>query len=105
MFEIMSMNRKRNNEALVELMQALGALSFLRWVQRNRVGVLVFHGVVDPDSDLLWQPLRSQLAVQDFRRYLDLLRTRYEFVSLEEAVQILKGESTLRRNCLAVTFD
>lgn len=73
--------------------------------QRNKITILMLHGVIDPKTPAAWKPLRSQLSTEQLTRALSVLASYYHFVSLSEAVEMLAGTRPLVPNSLALTFD
>ncbi len=73
--------------------------------QRNKIAILMLHGVIDPDTSAAWKPLRSQLSTEQLTRALSVLASYYHFVSLSEAVEMLAGTRPLIPNSLVLTFD
>lgn len=65
--------------------------------------VLSFHGVVErvehPEIQV------NHVDVESFSRIVELVRTRYEVVSLDDVAAALRGESRLPSRAAALTFD
>ncbi|MGE4092149.1 MAG: polysaccharide deacetylase family protein [Candidatus Binatia bacterium] len=82
-----------------------GVLSLWRLCHRRAVTILMLHGVMDADPPTRWAPLRPQLSRRSFDCILGVLSKYYQFVSLEEAIAMLKGISPPRAHALVLTFD
>ncbi len=82
----------------------IGVYHLFRWIHRRSITILFFHGVVNPDT-ATWLPVRSSLTTDSLKRQLDILSRYYQFISLEEAVDMLSGQRDLRHNCIACTID
>jgi peptidoglycan/xylan/chitin deacetylase (PgdA/CDA1 family) len=65
----------------------------------------MIHGVMDAEIGESWIPLRPQLPRQRLDECLRILSRRYRFVSLEEAVAMIKGRVPVRPYSLVLTFD
>ncbi len=65
--------------------------------------VLSFHGVVEriehPEIQV------NHVDVESFERIVELVRSRYEVVTLDEVVAAARGEASLPANAAALTFD
>ncbi len=65
--------------------------------------VLSFHGVVEriehPEIQV------NHVDVESFERIVQLVRSRYEVVTLDEVVAAVRGEASLPANAAALTFD
>ena len=79
----------------------LGVPVFCRWLNRKRVLILMYHGLVDDDRPTEW----TQLAVTEFETQMRHLADHYSPVSLAEAVEYLQGRIDLPSNPAVVTFD
>ena len=91
---------------LYTLLYYSGALHVWHWLQRKRVTIVFFHGVLPADrSDLAWVPCRTTLSDEFLDRTFRFLAKHYNFVSLDEAAAMLRGEQPAVRNALAVTID
>ncbi len=80
---------------------ALGVPALCRRLNRSRVLILMYHGLVDDDRPHEW----TQLAVSEFDNQMRHLAGKYSPVSLTQAVDYLEGRIALPRNPVAVTFD
>jgi len=90
------------------LLQALHWAGFLRLVitsQRNKITILMLHGVIDTTVPSTWVPLRSQLTTEQLSQALKVLSQYYNFISLTEATEMLAGTRPLIPNSLVLTFD
>ena len=82
-----------------------GILSLWRWSNRDKVIILAIHGTGDPEIRSAWKPLRQQLPGPTLTRILHLLAPHYTFVSMDEAIAMLTGGASMKRNAIVVTFD
>ena len=90
---------------VLRLLHVTGATWLWRWWHRRAVTILMTHGVEVGARDHAWVPLRPQLRHQALEACLRALAPRYRFVSLDEAVAMLRGEIPVRPYSLALTFD
>src|SRR6185369_8696150 len=88
-----------------------GRRSARRWLdttrhQANQVLILGYHQVVaslrrGEDDALFGMFISSDI----FRRQMELLRERYDVISLAQAAAVLRGEANTRRPAVVITFD
>ena len=52
-----------------------------------------------------WVPLRPQISRKRLRSMLEILTNYYNFISLEDAVDMINGRAPLKDNSLVLTFD
>lgn len=90
---------------LLQFLHGLGLSRLLVTSQRNKITILMLHGVTDPAAPAAWKPLRPQLTPEQLARTLSVLTQYYQFVSLPEATEMLAGTRPLAANSLALTFD
>lgn len=91
---------KRGAYVLLEL---CGFLPLLRWLNRNRLTVLLYHGVTDSPPSAHLDTLH--VPAEQFRKQMAWLKRKYNPVSLEQAVAALNGISELPPRPVLVTFD
>lgn len=77
------------------------------WRTMHQREILIFyiHEVIDAQLPTSWQPLRPQFSVQRLQRGLAALARHYHFVSLEQAVAMLRGELPFQPYSVVLTFD
>jgi len=92
-------------QLLLQALHSAGLLQLFLASQRNKVTILMLHGVIDPDTPSTWKPLRSHLTTNQLSKTLTILAQYYHFVSLPEATEMLAGARPLVPNSLALTFD
>lgn len=90
---------------LLQFLHELGLSRLFVASQRNKVSILMLHGVTDPAAPAAWKPLRPQLTPEQLARTLSVLSQYFRFVSLPEATEMLAGTRPLVPNSLALTFD
>jgi len=81
-----------------------GATALARRVRRrrgdHRVYILTYHeigrGPHEPEGTV---------SARRFRSHLEYVKSRFDVVSLADAVSMLSQRSPLRRDCVAITFD
>lgn len=87
---------------------------FLRWIgvwwlwrlfHQDHLVILTIHGVMDYDEPSEWVPLRCRLSIERLEEGLRLLAKHYHFISLADAVDMLRGVTAFRPHCLVLTFD
>ncbi|HJV66218.1 MAG TPA: polysaccharide deacetylase family protein [Geomonas sp.] len=78
-----------------------GVDALFRYLNRNRLLVVMYHGVTRAEYH---PPVWTQLPLPVFRRQLEFLREHYRMVTLPEVVAACSGGSLPERAAL-VTFD
>jgi len=63
----------------------------------------MLHGVVNNSGD--WAPSLHTIAGKVFDNNVQLLSKHYNFITLNEAINILQGEPCLKKNLAVLTFD
>jgi peptidoglycan/xylan/chitin deacetylase (PgdA/CDA1 family)/glycosyltransferase involved in cell wall biosynthesis len=84
-------------------LEALGIFALLRRVHRQRLVVLLYHGVPRPGGMELLDNLH--VPEQKFRRQVRWLRRKFTPVTLDEAIAGLEGRASLPDRPALVTFD
>ena len=86
-------------------MQSIGAVSVMRLLDRNAVGILMMHGIMDLTKPKDWVPLRMPIAIQQLEASLKILSRYFQFISLDEAVDMLAGIKPVKAHSMALTLD
>jgi peptidoglycan/xylan/chitin deacetylase (PgdA/CDA1 family) len=92
-------------QLLLQALHRAGLLQLFLASQRNKVTILMLHGVIDPAIPSSWKPLRPQLTTEQLSKTLTILSQYYRFVSLPDAVDMINGTRPLQSNSLVLTFD
>ena len=90
---------------ILTLLHVAGVTRLWRWWHRKHVTILMMHGVLEEVGARSWAPLRPSLPRRQLDRCLRILASRYRFVSLDEAVAMLRGQIPVRPHSLVLTFD
>jgi len=61
----------------------------LRFLNRRAVTILMLHGVAADHSEAGWSPLWPRLTPERLDLVLGHLSRHYQFISLEEAVEVI----------------
>lgn len=77
----------------------------LRFLNRRKITILMLHGVAADHEDAGWQPLWPRLTPARLDLVLGQLARHYQFMSLDEAVDVIAGRRAPVRNGLVLTFD
>lgn len=94
--------RKSRRGAYLTL-ELCGFLPLLRFLNRKRLTVLLYHGVTDKPASAHLDNLH--VPARQFHRQMAWLRRKYNPVSLEQVVDALHGACELPSRPLLVTFD
>lgn len=82
-----------------------GLLHLWRWLNRDKVVIITLHSVLDPDDGHKWSPLRTFITTEDLDNKLAFLARHFNFISLNDAYLMLKGDKPTIPHGLVVTFD
>jgi peptidoglycan/xylan/chitin deacetylase (PgdA/CDA1 family) len=66
---------------------------------------VMLHGVMDTEEASQWQPSRSYLSRKSLNASLSLLSRYFEFISIEDALELIRTNSPLKKNYCILTFD
>lgn len=89
-------------QRIYRLLRGLGFGDLFRWLNRRRVPVLMYHGVL-PDDDPLAEDSWLQVRVSEFRWQMAYLKAHYEVVRLADLIDS-RAEWNGRPRAV-VTFD
>lgn len=99
----------RKPKKLVHVIPALlyysGFFWCWRFLKRNKITILMVHGVVDDSRQHLWQPLWARISLSQFDATIQLLTRHYTFISLSEAADMIQGKKKIKPYSMVVTFD
>jgi peptidoglycan/xylan/chitin deacetylase (PgdA/CDA1 family) len=87
------------------MLQRAGMFDAWRRDHEKDIAILMFHGTPNPLCPSTWMPLRPQITTEHVDWCLGIIRNYYNFISLDEAVGILKGEKPPVENGIAITLD
>jgi len=98
--------RKSLTRRTLELMFRTGVFDVLHALRPQRLTVLNYHRVNDPDQSGfdMFKPNVSATP-EGFAAQLDYLQQRFNIVSIGEIVAWLRGEGDLPRHAALITFD
>lgn len=82
-----------------------GMLRAWIYINRNKINILMLHGVIDSGVNSSWRPLWRRVSCNRLDRYLGMLSRYYKFITLDDAVDMLSGKKKIEHNCIVVTFD
>jgi peptidoglycan/xylan/chitin deacetylase (PgdA/CDA1 family) len=92
-------------KVVLGFLDKMGYLTYLHHKNREKICVLMLHGVIDPASQSCWEPLRPQLSTKELSRVLGILSNNYNFITVDQAVKMLDGKIPLIDNAMLITFD
>ncbi|KRT54694.1 polysaccharide deacetylase family protein [endosymbiont of Ridgeia piscesae] len=92
-------------QRLLKLFLLLGIFRIWALLRRSQITILMIHGTRDADPADAWQPLRPQASVRDMDAALALMKRYFNFISMDDAIAMLKGEKPLKPNSCVLTFD
>lgn len=86
------------------LLHGVGLSAMFRRLNRERVSVLMYHGVL-PDDDSLAEDDWLQVRLSEFRRQMDFLRRNYAVIHFADALAGPVGGKCKDRPRAIITFD
>lgn len=100
------MRLKRFRRFISKALFAAGLLHAWQWVRNHLLGrrgviILAYHRLGVPSDTFLNMKVPPEL----FERQLRFLQRRFEVLSLDEAMQALRGSRRLKRDAVVLTFD
>ncbi len=90
---------------ILKLLYHFGFVRLWCFLRRDKITILTLHGVMDSGVACAWEPLRPRTSRQLFDETLGLAVKYFNFISLDEASDMLKGATPLKSNSCVVTFD
>ena len=90
---------------ILKILYYLGVIRVWCFLRRKHVTILTLHGVADENIEAEWVPLRQRTSRQLFDDTLEIAKQYFNFISLDEAVDVLAGKRPVIPNSCVVTFD
>lgn len=82
-----------------------GVMTRLLAGYRDTIPVLTVHGVADTAENDDWTPSWGRVSSHQLDAVMAVLSRHFEFVSVDEMVDMISGKKPLRPGCMAITFD
>lgn len=92
-------------ELVCRLLIYSGLFSLWRYFHRNRIIILMVHGVGDMDSSASWLPLWKRHGEKQLDTAMSVLSKKYNFISMDDAVAMLCGDKPMVQYSMVMTFD
>lgn len=96
--------KKVLKKIIIRSLYLLGIPQFSHYLARHKITMLYLHSIIDEEHQL-WSPLRDHIYLDDLEFSLAVLKNKYIFISLPDAVAILKGDKPPVKNGLVITLD
>lgn len=94
---------KRHIKALISnTLCAFGIDAFYRYLNRNKLLVVMYHGVCRKDYN---PPIWTQLPSEKFEAQIAFLNSKYNLVSLSQLMEAISEDKTLPERAALITFD
>lgn len=98
--------RERLKELLLLFLDKLGINALFRFLNRNKVIILWYHGICDDDFNLLKGYDERHIPKSLFRKQLNFLkRKRYIFITMSELTDNIFSNKSKIRKFVVLTFD
>ena len=98
------MKIKLLKKIIIRSLYLLWIPQFFHYLGRHKITILYLHSILD-EKHKLWAPLRSYINIEELEFSLAVLKTKYTFISLPDAIAILKGDKPPVKNGLVITLD
>ena len=95
--------RRTVKRLLYSVMEIAGLFPLLRYLNRRRILVLLYHGVSSFPSTKHLNDLH--VPEEQFRRQMRWLRRKFTPISLDQAIAALDGREPWPRRAVLITFD
>ena len=91
--------------SVFKILEILGINALFRFLNRNKVLILWYHGICDDDFNLLSGYDERHIQKSRFREQLSYLKQKgYVFYTMSEMIDILQNKKKIKRICV-LTFD
>lgn len=97
--------KKSIKKLIINLLFLFRCSHYKHQKNKYKIAVLMLHGVMEKSKDSQWVPLRGQLSPNDLKRTLSFLSIYYNFITVDQAVDMLEGKLPFIDNGLVITFD
>lgn len=91
--------------SILYCLSKLGILDFMLYKNRKKITILAIHGVMGDHNNVDWIPLRPHLHPEELQRVLSILSEKYNFITIQQCMDMLEGKIPLIDNGLLLTFD
>ena len=82
-----------------------GIYRMLIHLHRDRIPILMLHGVLDESQELMWTPGWRRLSSQQLEKGIKVLRRYFVFVTIDEVSKLVRGKQVPNRPVIALTID
>jgi len=90
---------------LFALLHVTRVTRIIAWLNRNRVGILCYHGVTGGNQRPLEDPYKLHIPLSLFLQQLDYLQANFRIVSLPEFLSARRERRRLPPGSMVLTFD
>lgn len=99
-----AIRKVKSNEALLKVIYYSGIYFILNTLfDQKGVYVLCYHRLTNYEADSSNDPMAVDRS--SFEKHMEFLKREYDFISLDQAVDLLGQKKKLRKRYLVVTFD
>lgn len=82
-----------------------GIFALWRYFNRNKIIILMIHGVGDNPEDGSWLPMWRRHGERQLDKAMEVLSKKYNFISMDDAESMLRGDAPVKPYSLVITFD
>jgi len=82
-----------------------GAFALWRYLNRNKIIILMLHGVGDESPASAWVPLWKRHSEKQLDSAMAILSKKYNFISMDDADAMLRGIIPIKPYSIVMTFD
>jgi len=83
----------------------LGLNRLARFLVRDKIIILMLHGVCPQSFAGHWRPSWGRPSPEELDLIVGAYSKYFTFISMDTAEQMLRGEIPMQRNCMVLTFD
>lgn len=95
-------DKKKLKLILYPLLRFIGCDAIFRYVNRKKVLIIVYHGIIANGNT--FHPF-TLLSLSDFERQIKFLKKHYTILSLKETVHLMQQKKKLPCRVAVITFD
>ena len=88
---------------LLLLLNKLGINEIFRLINRKKISILMYHGIIEDDS---YPVHRTDVIKSNFENHLKyLIKKNYTFITLTQLFEIIKYKKKIKQRYVILTFD
>lgn len=97
--------KKAINRFINLFLYYLGLCYILKFINRKKIRVLMYHGVDDWQTDFISDDPASVISVKNFEKQIKYLSKSYNVISIRDLITYMKKKTPFQSNSVVITFD